>query len=484
MKKSFDVTGLIIATVFIAIVLLWWGIVAMWQPTASIMVASTPYRPIQWIISLVALAIPFSMFVFSRDVYDIQLERKILIVGLAVLTTSMVHNKRCFIDAQIVFFVTTIIYFILDKKRAYRLPLWGYWVVLGYLIWNIVSLTWSVDQEYGIKLVGNLVPIVAYPVMFLAFRLNIDERDGLFKLFWRVALMAVLLSFCSGIYEIMLQGFSISGLIHFKIGMIKETFFDANGKELFVFNMLYGWNGMGHPSYNSIWAMAAALIGCFLVDKRKIGWIEFVFGELIIMELQFAAQSRIGIVMVCIVWVSGYIYLFRNRRKVVFATIAACVMLVVFAFLLHPNILGSFGQDISREQQRQLAFDFIEKKGVLGSGLGGTTGEYVSQVVGYEYPWFEWKNDNIYVHNQFLGDWMQSGIIGLILIVFIVFALFIMSIKKKNYLVFVFVLSMVFFMMIEMPLRFLNGVTLTTFFLCLFFNNHLNDREQDRLPCV
>ena len=248
--------------------------------------------------------------------------------------------------------------------------------------------------------------------------------------------------------------------------------------------MLYGWNGMGHPSYNSIWAMAAALIGCFLVDKRKIGWIEFVFGELIIMELQFAAQSRIGIVMVCIVWVSGYIYLFRNRRKVVFATIAACVMLVVFAFLLHPNILGSFGHDISREQQRQLAFDFIEKKGVLGSGLGGTTGEYVSQVVGYEYPWFEWKNDNIYVHNQFLGDWMQSGIIGLILIVFIVFALFIMSIKKKNYLVFVFVLSMVFFMMIEMPLRFLNGVTLTTFFLCLFFNNHLNDREQDRLPCV
>jgi len=470
MKKSFDTTGLWIAISFVAILMGWWGIVALWHPTASIMVPVVPYRPILWVISLAALAVPFGFYLGSASFRCLPIERKILIGGIAVLAVSLVHCIRCFIDAQIVFCVTTVLYFILDRNRSYRRPSWEYWAIIIYVAWNLISLIWSQDVKYGGKLAGHFVPMILYPAMFLAFRLTIDERDGIMRLFWRVALMAVLLSLCSGIYEITVQGFSVSGLIHFRIGMIKQTFFDASGTELFTFNMVYGWNGMGQPSYNSLWAVAAAVIGIFLVDRKKVGLIEFVFGELALMQLQLSAQSRIGIVMMLMAWASAYIYFLRTHLRFLLYSVGSVVVIVIGLFAFKPDLLGSFNHDLARQQLWGLAFDFIEKKGFLGAGLGGTTAEYVTEVVGYPYPWKEWAHDNIYAHNQFIGDWMQSGIFGLIFVVAAVVATFVLSIRRRSYPAITYCVLMLPFMMIEMPFRFLVSITIISFMLCLFFS--------------
>lgn len=469
MKKSFDLTGLVIAVAFIVILLGWWGIVAVWHPTVSILVPVT-YRPVLWVISLAALSVPFFFYIFRSGYGNLDLQRKILLGGLAVLTVSLVHNKRCFIDAQIIFCITTVLYFILDKNRAYRKPAWEYWAVFVYVVWNLVSLAWTSDTHYGSKFAGNFVPMILYPAMFLAFRLTVAERNDIMCLFWRVALMAVLLSLCSGIYEITVQGFPVSGLVHFRIGMIKQTFFDASGTELFTFNMVYGWSGMGHPSYNSLWAVAAAIIGVCLIKSKWIGWIEFVFGELVLLQMQLSAQSRIGIVMMFIVWASAYIYLLSSHRKFLCWSIGSAIVLITALFCIKPDFLGSFSHDTPRQAQWAVAFDFIKREYLLGAGLGGTTAEYVSEVVGYPYPWPTWADDNIYAHNQFIDDWMQSGIFGLVFLVASIVGCFSMSVRRHSYPAFVYCLAMIVFMIIETPFRFLAGITLMSFFFCLFLS--------------
>lgn len=468
MKKSFDFTGLVIAISFVVILFGWWGIVALWQPTVSIMAPVVPYSPLLWVVSLSALAVPFGFFLGGNDFRCLDPQRKILIGGLAILTVSMVHSIRCFLDAQIIFFITTVLYFILNRNRSYRKPTWEYWAVFVYVAWNLISLIWSQDLHYGGKLAGRFVPMVLYPVMFFSFRLTDPERDGIMRLFWRVGIMAVLLSLCSGIYELTVQGLSVSSLIHFRIGFIKETFFDSEGTELFIFNMLYAWSGMGHPSYNSLWAVAAVVMGFYLVDKKRIGWVEFAFGELALMQLQLSSQSRIGLLMTLMAWASAYIYLLRDHRKLVYWSVGSFAVFAIVVFAVKPDVLGTFNHDKVRAALWKVAVDYIEKEWLLGTGLGGTNAEYISEVIGYPYPWPEWAHENIYAHNQFIGDWMQSGIFGLLFLIGSIVASFTLSVRRRSYTAFTYCLLLLPFMAIEMPFRFLQAVTVISFSLCLF----------------
>lgn len=467
LKNITEREGLYVVLAFLGISVLWYISVMLWQPTIGIMVDTDPYRPVMWVISLAALSVPFFMYLFSRHFRTLETDRKVLLFGLALLTSTIVHRLRCFIDTQFVFFLTTIVYFILDRNRTYRRPLWEYWIVPLYIVWNLITLAWTPDLHYGKKFAGNFLPMVTYPAMFLAFTLSVDERNEIMKLYWRIALMAVLLSFLSCIYEVTVIRHQVSELFHLQITMFKDNIF-IDGVEQFPFNMLYAWNGMGHPSFNAIWAVAAAVTGFFLVKHCVISWVEFFFGEFVILLLQFIAQSRIGIVMVLIVFVLSTFYLLWQHRKVVYSLIAVGLLLVVAAFMLRPDFLYPYMNDVERNRLWNAAFDFIRIYPFTGTGLGGTMHEYVSSVIGY--PWPGLCFDNIYAHNQFIGDWMQSGLVGFIFAVSMVILTFVMSIRRRSYSAFVFSVAILLLMLIEMPLRFLQGSTLIPFFLCLFLH--------------
>ncbi|MCQ2344236.1 MAG: O-antigen ligase family protein [Paludibacteraceae bacterium] len=455
---------------FIAIVAVWCFTVTLWHPTVSIMVDSQPYRPIMWVLSLAALAVPFSMYLAGSHFLSRDRNRKILLFGIAVLTSTIVHRIRCFIDTQYLFFLGTVIFYILERKNGntYRKPSCEYWIVVVYILWNLVTLVWTPDLHFGKKYASNFVPLLAYPAMFLAFSLTADELNNILKLFWRIALVAVLLSFLSAIYEIKVIGAPISELIHLRISMFKDNLVDAEGNELFTFNMLYAWSGMGHPSYNAIWALAASVSGFYIVKRRVIGWLEYLFGCFILILLQFSAQSRIGIVMLLLSFAFAILYFLWPRRKVVYSLLATVLLVAIVVFIANPSALGAFGSDIARGIIWNSAFDFISHKPITGTGLGGTTHEYVSSVIGY--PWPGLYFENIYAHNQFLGDWMQSGVVGFVLSIAMVVLMFVMALRRRSFTAFVFLLAILLFMFIEMPLRFIQATTLISFFLCLFLH--------------
>lgn len=468
---------LLLISVFISVIALWYFVVTLWQPTASIMVDAQPYRPILWFISLAALAIPLSLYLTDTQFKSLPNDRKILLLGLAFLTTSMVHSLRCFIDTQFFFFLTTIVYFV--RHRQYRKPTWEYWFVVAYIVWNLITLLWTPDLRFGFKYARNFIPMLAYPLMFLSFTLTSDELNGLLKLFWRVALMAVLLSFLSGIYEITVLRTPVSELFHLRITMLKDSIIDANGVEQYTCNMLYGWSGNGHPSYNALWAVAASISGFYLLRHRLITYVEYLFGFFSLLALQFSAQSRIGIVMLILSFLAAFFYLLNAKAntKVKANAIAISLLAVIFLLFLtyKPTIFSAYHNDVARSIIWDSAIQVIRLKPLTGTGLGGTTQQYVTSLLGH--PWPGLYFENIYAHNQFLGDWMQSGVVGFILSIAIVILTFVMSVRRRSYTAFAYTLAILLFMFIEMPLRFIQGTTLITFFLCLFLHKIQSPKE-------
>ena len=90
----------------------------------------------------------------------------------------------------------------------------------------------------------------------------------------------------------------------------------------------------------------------------------------------------------------------------------------------------------------------------LGAGLGGMTSEHLTQAIsGFEFAEYA----HFYPHNQFLGDAMQGGIIGLILSVALMVAFLVTTLYRRNYWMLLFGISILLFMLIEMPFRFLSG---------------------------
>jgi len=136
----------------------------------------------------------------------------------------------------------------------------------------------------------------------------------------------------------------------------------------------------------------------------------------------------------------------------------------------HIETLRSFAADPVRDGLVRVATDYLRIDPWKGCGLGGMTYDYVSSVVGYEFKswWPQFDYVSFYPHNQFLGDWMQSGIAGLVLLCAMVVSLFYESIRQRNFIAFVYFLVVLVIMQIEMPFHILSGTTIIAFLSCFF----------------
>jgi len=74
---------------------------------------------------------------------------------------------------------------------------------------------------------------------------------------------------------------------------------------------------------------------------------------------------------------------------------------------------------------------------------------------------------NIYPSNQFLGDLMQTGIFGLIILTGMLSFITYYCIKQRNWILYCLIVSFLIFMLIEMPFFLLKGTTLFVPMTCL-----------------
>lgn len=461
---------------------LFWFICRLVNPTTPIFIDENApvYLPIVGIISFCFLALPVVAYACNPEFLQQRWQTKLMSIGIALMLATIVFCPYAYLHAQILFFVFAALDYFTRKDLRIKFPPLFFFACWIYVIWLTISMTWTQNESEASRYFNRIVPLASYTFVFMLINLSEINYRQLLLLFWRVVCVACMLTIASGIYEAHRLGFDFSHFIQFKKMMIMDRP---------VYDFLYAWSGTGHPSFNALWLMAGLTCGFFLLDHEYITRLELICSCLLILFVVIITQSRIGSVMWALITFSGVIYLLRNHKYALWSTISVVGLICLGVGITHIDTLRETYSDPSRVALIQIASDYLHADPWKGCGLGGMTYEYLESVIGYEFkswwPQYAYAT-TMYPHNQFLGDWMQSGIVGLIVCIGMVVCGFYTAIKQRNFIGITYIAAVFLFMLIEMPFHFLGGTTVIAFFLSLVLGKRLtpeNDKEPDTPAC-
>jgi len=433
-----------------------------------------------WCISLVALSIPVIVYLCSKTFRALPWTQQVVSAGLVLLLASIVHRPRTYLDAQVIFFVCTLVAFAFDKQRRLNRPPMFFIVSGVYFLWMVLSLIWTNDLHEGQRFLSHMVPLISYPIAFTFICLDKENFNALVRTFMRVAMIGCVLSLGCAIYEAARVGVPCTIFLQLK----KFLFMNM----VPVYDVIFAWSGACHPSYNAIWMTAAVVAIYYLRYSNLISAFEAFFGCGLTLLVLIMIQSRVGFVMWVIVNMAGLVYLFRKSPKKLFPTLFVFLLLLGAILLANPLWSQKLTADSTRSILLGIARDYITARPILGSGIGGMSYAHVEEVVGYSFQnwWPEYASASaFYPHNQFLGDWMQSGIVGFILLIALLLSVFYDAIRTRRFMPFVFTMALLPLMYIEMPFRFLTGTTIIALVWCFTECNFrpAPDSKPDTSPC-
>ena len=424
---------------------LWYILCLLFPPSINIVAETSLYSRQIARLSLFALLVPVVIFAYDTRTDKVPITERLLWLACAVLLAVVVHNVRTLLDVELIFLVMVVVYLIKNKGKTFHSLSALHYLLIAYVIWNGISIMWSNNPSYGLHLLQRFVPLILFPICFQCFRVSKRIFFLLLKGFWQAAFIACLLSFCSSIYVLLYLDTSIFNIF---------TLHKAHIHGYYCYNILYAWSAMPHPSYNAIWLLFATLTNIYLFEHKQINLTEYTIHWIVTILLVVLSQSRIGIVMEMIVFSGWIAYHFQHRKVFLMLTGITIFIVLLGVYDSAPQLFEQLFFDRSRVKLLEVATYHIKLHPWLGCGLGGMTSEYLCATIP-NFPFGQYPH--FYPHNQFTGDWMQSGLPGVLLITSISIVFLIISIKKRNYPMIAFWLCIIPFMLIEMPLRFLYG---------------------------
>lgn len=421
----------------------------------------TPYPWFFWVVSCTLLAIPLVCFLFSDEYKRGHWEEKLLWLSIALLATSTVHRPRLYIDLQVLFFIATVTYIIFHKPFTFNRPRALEWLIIAYLIWNVISLSWSHCPRFGGKLLNNMVPLLVYPLCFSFFRLKKEVVSRILLVLWQATLIAVTMSLVCACYEMRVLGLPITDLLTTH----KQDFHNAEWLIIhYAYQMAFSWSGAEHPSYNAIWVIGAMISGFYLYKEKLLSALNGIVGTGLMVLLLCIIQSRIGVVMSAVTIACGIYYL-SSHKKLCLGIYGLGILLAIVVAWMYPSLWQGFLSDPTRAQLFQIDYQYLTQDPWIGAGIGGMTSEHMCAMIpDFPFPQFE----HWYPHNQLIGDWIQTGIVGLLLSLALYVGALVYAIRQKRFTAMVFIICMGLFSIIEMPFYMLSGITLITLYCCLF----------------
>jgi len=237
------------------------------------------------------------------------------------------------------------------------------------------------------------------------------------------------------------------------------------------------WSYYFHPSFIAFVLFFGLIIGFYLYHKRNLMPTITKFELILYIALCFFVllllQSRIGVVgFVFILAVTGLYYL-KLKTKRFKIGLAIYLLLGCTSFFVLNDTASEFVNDDVRNNYRRIAVSYIQDNFWWGSGyfqqqiVLEQQAETMKDILSYSI--FPHINHPIhYVHNQFLGDMVQFGIWGLLVLLAMLVAIAYYAIKNRSYLLQMMLLITVLFMMIEEPLYTQVGIIRFTVFLVFF----------------
>ncbi len=326
-----------------------------------------------------------------------------------------------------------------------------------FAIIGLISIINSNNYYGGFKVLERHISFIVLPLSFFLFANHISLSRKKVSLALLISLLICYL------YSI----------IHFNINYsFFDIFYKSKGINHFIQLIRLIGFPIQHPSYLSF----IILIGLIFISKNnyKNRYLQALIFIVILFSLIFLVLlgSRAAIISVFALLFYFMIKLLFKKRFIFFLIILG-ILIFSGSSVLKYTRLGNTIKNIQKSEQNykksdsrliiwQNAITLIKQKPVLGYGIGDALDEMIKE---HERTGFkEGVKKRLDAHNQFLETWLQSGIFGLISLILVFAFPFYQSIKKRQELLFLFLLISFIQLLFESMFIRLAGVVYFSFF--------------------
>lgn len=407
----------------------------------------------------------------------------LIIVPFIILLVSSIFHKQVGIYGTALFIFCSLFYFFINK-RLYEWNKVFYFLII-YLLLMIIG---TIGTEKGFHFPERAYTFFLLPITFSFFQLSSSRLIGIGRVFFRIIMLFIVACFIYWWYNYLYINIGFIDWISNKLTiniempgwMVKLKTVDPDKFHAYYF--VNFWAGYYHPSYISLVLFFSVITGFFLYYKQdtkfKINSFElsiFLFLSLFIILLM---QSRVGIVIFILICFSALLYYIKFQTQYFKLILALSVIGALIVFIFGHSRLESFINDGERSSLTTIAVAQIENNLWWGVGTYNQKQaiDFQLEIMKEDIP-IE-KNKYTYVHNQFLGNMVQFGLFGLVVLLIFIGGIVTIGIKKRSFLLQMYLLVLTIFMLIEEPLYTQEGITRCTIFLVFFATLAYSDDDR------
>lgn len=377
----------------------------------------------------------------QREFKELSVENRLMTSSLLLCLANCYFQESVMYQTFVLFAVCAVVcairnrHFLMDRL---------FWLFLAYFLWHAVCLTWTPDLDNGLKVVSRYAMFVAVPLVFACSGINKRMCDMVLYAFFRFSMVFLLFALCMWVClsEALDVDFWKS---------LEPSKYVINDLPSFKYVML--WSNYQHPTFLSYCYLTGFVAGLSLFKRRpsyipRISIADVMLYALISLLFVLSEQSRVGLVLWGLVSVLGLIYLIWPSKLRTAAFVAALFAIGTAGYLVFDDDIDRFISDPTRAQLYETTIWLIGKDPIFGVGTGGMelmlNSPETAEAVG-----FNLSKYLKHPHNQLLCDWLQAGIVGMLLSLSMTVYIFLRSLKARDFILFSFMAIFVVLSVIE-----------------------------------
>lgn len=363
--------------------------------------------------------------------------------------------------------VFAAVIFVLKRKINYKLLQKFIPLFLFYLA-GLISVFYSENQDYALKMIGRLIPFLTLPLIFSILpSLKTERYSWLMKTF--IGTMFVVCIYSHTVVLIKLIN---------------------NNDSLYnIFNSYYSYLSLSedtiglHSTYYAYLLIIASLfIVHFLFNEKRIKYRVLYFGLIgYFTFFVFHLSARLPIAVLFLFYNISLGYYFVKQKKILKGVVFLLLIYIITSLVIYNVRITRYrfqqltGFTYSDGTQYNDGKDKLMqwKAGVLannnilfGNGIGDANQSIYNSYKNFGFHKYAEREYN--AHNQYIQTYVGMGIIGLLLLLFI-FYFYFREFYQKRFLIgitFLFLTSILY--LTESYLERHNGIVTLVFFVCLF----------------
>lgn len=366
-----------------------------------------------------------------------------------------------------------IAFFVLENvkkgmKQIFSNP-WSY-VLIGFFLLHAVGYFFSESKSGALSAIEIKLSFLAFPVLIFA-----SSYNGL-------QVRKIIISFVSGCV--------LACVFYIFRAFYLYVFHDFNAFYYTEFSYFM------HPSYFAMYLVFSQLIVLLFYPawlahlsnlKIKMGFISLTFLSCI-----FLCSSKMGLITAFLLIPLSFclILYYKGYKKIIMGLVIGFIIAIATVYKLFPKPfermeqafrVTSSSETIDKQDGESTAVriliwkesvKLIEKNFIFGTTPGDVNDQLVEA---YEREGLSGAlRKKLNAHNQFLQTFIGTGIIGFILLLFMTIGAMIYGIIKKNYILALFSIMMIFNFLVESMLQAQAGFIFFVFFFCflIHYNFH------------